>query len=85
MAERRVLDGRQRKSRIAVGGVATPLSIVIAYLFHRSFGTDMSMELTVALSSIIGSIVGVGSICFWDIRALILSWLKQKRRLEDRS
>lgn len=79
MDERRVAN-KQRKSRVAIGGVATPLSLIVAYVFHEIMGKDMSTELAVAVSSIIGSLVGVASICFWDLRGLWLSWWRRSRR-----
>lgn len=84
MAEYRVGVRTQRGSRLKVGGLSAPISILIAYAVHQLWGTEMSTEVTIAVSSLVSSIVTVFSLCFWDIRALLLERYRA-RRLEDKA
>lgn len=83
MAERRVVSGLSRKSRVTVGGLSLPVSIIISWGFNKALGGDMPVDVTIAVSSVVGALVSVGSLCFWDIRAILMERFR-KRRVGER-
>jgi len=82
MADSRSGTSRSRASRLRAGGISAPISILVTYGVHQLWGTNMSTEVTIALTSLISSIVTIFSLCFWDIRAIFLERYKA-RRVED--
>lgn len=83
MAERRTGTGPSRKHRIAVGSVSAPLSIVAVFVFHKLWGQDMPVEIAIAVASVTSTILTTMSICFWDLRGIVLNRIKT-RRVGDR-
>ena len=69
-----------RKQRLAAGGISAPVAIVVAFLIHDVWETDVSNEEVIAISSLIGSGVTMASLCFWDFRELLLEWLHSRRK-----
>jgi hypothetical protein len=80
--ERRAANGKSRKSRITLGGASTPIAILISYGVTDLWGHQMSQEVAIALATVIGSLTSVASVCFWDLRAIVLGHLR--RRAVDR-
>ena len=80
--DRRKVNGIHRRLRLAAGSVSAPLAIVINYVLNGIMGEHLSTELVIATSSLVGSFVGVGAICFWDLRDILLGKFA-KRREED--
>ncbi len=74
--ERRATNGSQRKERMAAGGLAAPVSILANYIIFLLWGKNVSTEVAIAISSLVGSFVSVMTICFWDLRGLLLSWVR---------
>jgi hypothetical protein len=42
----------------------------------------MSQEVIIALATVIGSLTSVASICFWDIRAMVLAHIRRRRQVD---
>lgn len=81
--ERRKTNGTSRRLRLAAGSVSAPLAIVINYIINDYLNENMKTELVIAVSSLVGSFMGVGAICFYDVRDMLLSKIL-KRRQEDK-
>lgn len=76
--ERRTPNGKQRANRLAASGISAPLAIVITWLITNHMETEMSDEVLIALSTLIGSAVTATTVCFYDIRAILLSRLNRR-------
>ncbi len=80
--ERRTVNDKQRKHRVAVGGISAPLSLVLVFLIRDIWGKPMSEELIIGFSTLMGSATSVATICFWDLRGVILSRLRRRRQTD---
>ena len=69
-----------RKHRLVAGGSSMPAAVILCYLANKYLGvpTDDHM-LTAAIDTLIGSVVTAATMCFWDIRSMILSRFGRKR------
>jgi len=83
MTEERRSNGSGRKSRLALGGASSPLAIVLAWWIHSLWGKPMTDFELIALSSLTGSVTSALALCFWDLRAILLSFVN-RRRMVDR-
>lgn len=81
--ERRTVNGKQRKHRIAVGGISAPLSLLLVFLVRDIWGKPVTEELMIAISTLMGSLVSVATICFWDLRGIVLSRLRRRRQTDQ--
>jgi len=79
MNERRNVNGQQRKSRVKLGGISAPIAILITWGITNLWGQQMSQEIVIALATLVGSLVSVATICFWDLRGIALSYVFRRR------
>ena len=82
LREKRNVGNAQRKSRIKFGSASAPLAILITYAITDLWGKQMSQEVVIALSTLIGSGVSVVTICFWDLRGIVLNRVRRRRRAD---
>ena len=82
MEEQRESNVRSRGKRITAGGVSVPIALIVSYIIKETWGHDMPDDVLIALASVIGSLVTVGTLCFNDIRGVLLARMK-RRRAED--
>ena len=75
-------DGKQRKLRVATGSASAPIAIIVSYVVYQFWGKTMTTEVMIAISTLMGSLVSVLSVCFWDLRGIVLSRLYKRRRTE---
>ncbi len=68
-----------RKQRIALGGISAPIAIIVAFAVNDIMEKNMSNEVIIAISSLIGSTVTVIGICVWDVRDMIYAMIDRKR------
>ena len=79
---RREVTGQDRKARIVVGGASVPIAILLNAVILRVWELDMGTDVSIALSSMLGSLVSVALLCFWDLRGVVLAYFAH-RRLKD--
>lgn len=81
--ERRNVNGKQRKSRVAAGGVSAPVAIILTWTITEHWGTQMSDEVIIALATLVGSAVTAITVCFYDLRGMLLSRLYHRRQADE--
>lgn len=69
----------KRSHRIAAGSLSVPVSIIVGGLIHHYWGDSLGTEFTIAAGSVAGSACTLLSLCFWDIRGLLLTRLRKRR------
>jgi len=77
--ERRNVNGHQRKSRVKLGSVSAPIAILITWGITNVWGQQMSQEVVIALATLVGSMVSVLTICFWDLRSAVFKLIYSRR------
>jgi len=77
---RNAANGHHRKQRIVAGTVSTPVAIIAGAIIHRLWGDELGQEVTIAIASVVGSMITATTICFWDLRGIALSWIFKGRR-----
>lgn len=78
MYERRV-PAVKRSHRIMAGGISVPVSIIAGGIIHKLWGDSMGAEFTMAVASLAGSACTLVSICFWDIRGIVMARYRKRR------
>lgn len=78
-SERRNINGAHRRQRVAMGGLSAPIAILVAMVVNRWFEKSMTDEEIIAVSAVVGSVVSTISICFWDLRGILLSYAFHRR------
>lgn len=81
--DRRTANNKARSSRIAVGSMSAPLSIIISWILFDIWGKPVNTELTIAISTLMGSLVSLAALCFWDLRAILLNRFYNRRFRND--
>lgn len=81
-SERRNINGGQRRHRVSVGSASVPVAIIINFIVMKQWGIVLSDEMLIAVSTLIGSITSVVSICFYDLRGILLSRFMRRRQGE---
>lgn len=77
---RRRTDG-ERGSRLAAAGISVPLAVIINHYLVKFDGSLGEPDMQAAVTSLIGSLVTILVVCFYDVRGLILSqWFRRRRR-----
>lgn len=73
-----------RKQRLTVGTASVPAGIVVCWIVSHIWGKEMPQEVAMSVGAIVGSITSIMSLCFQDLRSVLLARFRPKRD-EDKS
>lgn len=77
---RRSTQNPARKQRLIAGTSSAPLAIVVCYAVNKVFDIPPEDQtLNIAINTLVGSAVTVLTLCFWDLRAILLERFGRKR------
>jgi hypothetical protein len=60
------------------------VAILLAWWIYSMWGKPMTELELIALSSVTGSLTSALALCFWDLRAMLLSFVHRRRRADKR-
>lgn len=77
-------EGSHRSQRLTIGGLSAPLALVLSFFYDQHFGQEMPDQVSIAIATLIGSLVSVGALCLEDLRCLILAYFRHRRYTDKR-